>query len=120
MDHWTRPIRETNTSSMSSIISLDTPGPRPLGHAGKRRQFEYWRQSEKVHPPLVVYSDRGTHFIGKPSKAFWKKMGIMHVSAPSASPRSTSLIENWNKALEERIWRIIANPENRGKDCILG
>lgn len=56
--------------------------------------------------PLVLYSDRGTHFVGRDIKRFWRKCSSLHIPAPAASPISTGMVEQCNGLWEERLRRL--------------
>ena len=74
---------------------------------------------EKYATPLVVYSDRGTHFVGQKMQAYWTRKGIKHVASPSASPKSTGMVEVHNGLLEERIRRLLAAEPSKEWDQVL-
>jgi transposase InsO family protein len=74
---------------------------------------------EKYATPLVVYSDRGTQFVGQKMQAYRMRKGIKHVASPSASPKSTGMVEVHNGLLEERIQRLLAAEPSREWDQLL-
>jgi hypothetical protein len=74
---------------------------------------------EKYTTPLVVYSDRGTHFVGQKMQVYWTRKGIKHVASPSASPKSTGMGEVHNSLLEEWIRCLLAAEPSKEWDQLL-
>lgn len=122
------PIRPILTFDPFDMIGLDFIGPLDLTSRGNKyilHVVDYftrysWAYAlphntgplvkqvmekffEEFTVPLVLYSDRGTHFVGRDIKRFWRKCGSLHIPSPASSPRSTGMVEKSNGLLEERL-----------------
>jgi hypothetical protein len=92
------------------------------GTRGNRQAETQWvvdNFCEKYVTPLVVCSDRGTHFVGQKMRAYWTRKGIKRVASPSASPKSTGMVKVHNGLFEERIRHLLAAEPSKEWDQML-
>lgn len=125
------PMKPVLTYDPFDMLGIDFIGPLDLTSRGNRyilHVVDYFTRYSWAYPlpaasgqcvmnvmeqffrdfttPLVIYSDRGTHFVGKEISRFWKRSGVRHIASPAASPRSTGMVEKHNGLLEERLRRL--------------
>jgi hypothetical protein len=61
--------------------------------------------------PWKIYSDKGLEFVGKPFQEYLKEKDIIHIT-PNNPDIKCGLVENFNRNLKTRIWKLFAHQKN--------
>ena len=69
----------------------------------------YFNKSNKRKPKLL-WTDKGSKFISKHFKEFFKRKGIQLYH--TANEEKSSVVERWNKTMKNRIWKMFSVNNN--------